>query len=130
MFLFLTNGNISTASRPSSVLRLTDTDFAVLRELRNGRNTAANIAAEIDRARNYINARLVELADHDLVRDVSVSDRGGLYELTPRGLVAEEHSDRYDNVDDFAEFVDERVRTGDVVIEYRTEYTPDSDSNE
>jgi len=65
------------------------TDFDVLEALSDGkRNTAANIAIEIDRDRAYINTRLPLLADHGLIERIGPSPNSGLYEITPKGRAA------------------------------------------
>lgn len=72
------------------------TDFDILESLADEkRNTAANIALEIDRDRAYINSRLPILADYGLVDQIGPAERSGLYEITEKGLVAVEHRDAY-----------------------------------
>ena len=78
------------------------TDFDILEALSDGkRNTAANIAIEIDRDRAYINTRLPILADYGLIERIGPSPKSGLYEITDKGRAALEHRDAYDdeNVD-------------------------------
>lgn len=78
------------------------TDFDVLEALSDGkRNTAANIAIEIDRDRAYINTRLPVLADHDLIERIGPSENSGLYEITPKGVATLQNRDDYrdDSVD-------------------------------
>lgn len=82
------------------------TDQMILEELQEGRNLAANIAAEIDRNRNYINQRMGHLLDYDLVRKIGPIEGTGLYEITTRGCVTLKLIDQYDEVDDFDALVD------------------------
>ena len=79
------------------------TDFDVLEALSDGkRNTAANLAIEIDRDRAYINTRLPLLADHGLLERIGPAPNSGLYEITAMGLAAVEHREAYH--DDDADF--------------------------
>lgn len=84
------------------------TDFDVLDSLSDGRrNTAANIAIEIDRDRAYINTRLPLLAEQGLIERIGPSPNSGLYEITPKGLAALEHRDAYgDETSDFDALVE------------------------
>ena len=78
------------------------TDFDVLEALSDGkRNTAANIAIEIDRDRAYINTRLPLLADHGLLDRIGPAPNSGLYEITRKGQLALQHRNAYgrDDVD-------------------------------
>lgn len=98
------------APQPDQVVKLTETDFLVLEELRDGRNIPANIALEIDRARNYINQRMPYLLDYGLVEKIGPYDDSGLYELTERGRLAYELRDRYHDEDvDFDELLDREL---------------------
>lgn len=86
------------------------TDFEILDALSDGkRNTAANISQHVDKKRGYINTRLPELADKNLIRRVGPSPNSGLYEITDRGVSVLKHRDQYDTVDNFGELVDEAV---------------------
>ena len=79
------------------------TDFEVLDALSDGkRNTAANVAAILDRNRSYINTRLPVLADYGLVKRVGPAPNSGLYAITERGKAALKHRDSYQ--DDDADF--------------------------
>ncbi len=84
------------------------TDFDILEAFSDGkRNTAANIAIEIDRDRAYINTRLPILADHGLLERIGPASNSGLYEITPRGRAALEHRSAYhDETVDFEALVD------------------------
>lgn len=84
------------------------TDFDILDALSDGkRNTAANIAIEIDRDRAYINTRLPILADYGLIERIGPSPNSGLYEITDRGRAAVAHRDAYDRDDvDFEDLVE------------------------
>jgi len=87
------------------------TDFDVLEALADGkRNTAANLAYEIDRNRSYLNTRLPVLAEHGLLRRVGPAPNSGLYEITHQGRAAVELRERYDDADDFAALVDRAVK--------------------
>ena len=89
------------------------TDFDVLDALSDGRrNTAANIAIEIDRDRAYINTRLPLLADHGLIERIGPSPNSGLYEITPKGKAALKHRDVYrDETVDFEALVDSELES-------------------
>lgn len=98
------------AAKPAKTVKLTETDFLILERLQEGRNLAANIALEIDRARNYVNQRMPYLLDYDLVEKVGPMEDSGLYELTEKGRLAVEHREKYhDDSVDFDEFLDERL---------------------
>lgn len=78
------------------------TDFDILDALSDGkRNTAANLAIEIDRDRAYINTRLPILADYGLIERIGPSPKSGLYEITDDGRTALANRDAYgdDDVD-------------------------------
>lgn len=79
------------------------TDRLILEELQDGRNLATNIAENIDRHRKTVNARLSQMNDYGLVRNIG----GGLYELTERGGAALLAIDYYPEVDDFDGLVEE-----------------------
>lgn len=87
------------------------TDFDILEALSDGkRNTAANIALEIDRDRAYINTRLPILADHGLLERIGPSPNSGLYEITPRGKAALKHRSAYrDEAVDFEALVESEL---------------------
>lgn len=86
------------------------TDFAILAELADGkRNNAANVAMVLEKDRAYINTRLPELADYDLLEKVGPAPNSGLYVITERGQVALSLRDRYDETDDFANLVTART---------------------
>lgn len=88
------------------------TDFDVLDALSDGkRNTAANIAIEIDRDRAYINTRLPLLADHGLIERIGPSPNSGLYEITPMGEAALKHREAYrDDAADFEALIEAELR--------------------
>lgn len=94
-------------------VRLNKTDFDILAYLQDGRNIAPNIAAGIDRKRTYVNTRLPQLREYELVQKIEEPDveRSGLYELTDLGHLAVEHRDRYDDVDDFEDFLESKRNT-------------------
>ena len=85
------------------------TDRLILGTLLDGRNLAANIAAEIDRSRNYINQRMGPLHDYGLVTKVGPVEGTGLYEITPKGGAAYLLADRYGKIEDFEALVEERA---------------------
>lgn len=78
-------------------MKLVDpTDFEILSALSDGRrNTAANLAASIEKNRAYINTRLPVLADYGLVERVGPSPNSGLYEITCQGQTAVRNRDAY-----------------------------------
>lgn len=91
-------------------MKLTETDFLILKQLREGRNLATNIAVEIDRSRKYVNGRMPYLLDYGLVRKVGPVEDAGLYELTEKGKLAYEHRRHYESDDvDFDEFLDSKL---------------------
>jgi hypothetical protein len=91
-------------------VRLTETDFMMLERLEDGRNIAANLALELDRARNYLNQRMGLLLDYGLVEKIGPLEDSGLYELTERGELVLEHRDLYHRDDvDFEEFIEQRL---------------------
>ncbi|QKY22260.1 MarR family transcriptional regulator (plasmid) [Halolamina sp. CBA1230] len=62
------------------------TDFHILEHLSDGnRNTASNIAKELEKDRSYINTRLPALANQGLITKVGPDENSGLYEITQRG---------------------------------------------
>lgn len=87
------------------------TDFDILEAFSDGkRNTAVNIALEIDRDRAYINTRLPILADHGLLERIGPAPNSGLYEITPRGQAVLKHRDTYhDESVDFEALVDSEL---------------------
>lgn len=87
------------------------TDFDILEALSDGkRNTAANIAIEIDRDRPYINTRLPILADHALIERIGPAPKSGLYEITAKGKAVVEHRDVYrDETVDFEELIESEL---------------------
>ncbi|WP_181692262.1 ArsR family transcriptional regulator [Natronomonas sp. LN261] len=87
------------------------TDFDVLESLSDGkRNTAANIAIEIDRDRAYINTRLPLLTDHGLLERIGPAPNSGLYEITPKGRAALRYREAYHDDDtDFETLVESEI---------------------
>ena len=79
-------------------VRLNTTDFEVLDYLQDGRNVAPNVAAALDKDRNYVNNRLAHLHGSGLVRRIAEPgvERAGLYEITDRGRAAFENRGDYD----------------------------------
>lgn len=78
------------------------TDFDILEAFSDGkRNTAANIAVEIDKNRDYVNTRLPALTDYGLLERVGPATQSGLYVITGKGMKAVEVRDQYDEVEDF-----------------------------
>jgi DNA-binding HxlR family transcriptional regulator len=97
-------------STTADVMRLKlPTDEMILQELLDGRNLAANMAAEIGRSRNYVNQRMPHLRDYGLVERVGPVQDLGLYELTDRGEAALQVIDRYDEVEDFEALVEREL---------------------
>jgi predicted transcriptional regulator len=91
------------------------TDFELLSALSDGkRNTAANLAIEIERNRSYINTRLPVLADYGLVERIGPAERSGLYEITERGRVALELRESHGADDaDFERLVESELDSRD-----------------
>jgi len=89
------------------------TDFNILEALSDGkRNTAANLAIEIDRDRAYINTRLPILADYGLIDRIGPAENSGLYEITERGLAALAHREAYEEDDvDFDSLVQRELES-------------------
>jgi len=89
------------------------TDFNILEALSDGkRNTAANLAIEIDRDRAYINTRLPILADYGLIDRIGPAENSGLYEITERGLAALAHREAYEKDDvDFDSLVQRELES-------------------
>ncbi|MFB6154260.1 MAG: ArsR family transcriptional regulator [Haloferacaceae archaeon] len=87
------------------------TDMEILSALSDGkRNTAANLAYELDKNRSYINTRLPVLADYDLLERVGPAPNSGLYAITERGLLALKHRERYERGDDeFEAFLEDQL---------------------
>lgn len=87
-------------------MQLRPVDFALLQELKKGRNLAANLYMDLDVSRQYVNQRLTLLEDYGLVDRVGPNPRAGLYEINKKGRVAADHRDVYkDDTVDFEEFL-------------------------
>ncbi|MFB6200534.1 MAG: ArsR family transcriptional regulator [Halorhabdus sp.] len=87
------------------------TDFEILATLADGkRNTAANIAAELNKKRPYINTRLPILADYDLIQKIGPADQSGLYVITERGQTALSLRDQYKQTDNFEALLSRHLR--------------------
>lgn len=86
------------------------TDFEVLDAFADGkRNIGANVAAEIDADRGYVNSRLRSLEDYNLLERVGPINNSGLYVITSKGQFVLEHRDIYQNNDvDFDSFVNKK----------------------
>lgn len=84
------------------------TDFQILDVLEErGRNVAPNIAAHLDKDKNYINTRLPQLNDYRLIRKIGPSERSGLYEITDKGKLVLEHRAEYEKGDrEFDEMIE------------------------
>jgi predicted transcriptional regulator len=82
-------------------MKLVDpTDFQILKALSDGkRNTAANLAVELDQNRAYLNSRMPVLADYELVEQIGPAERSGLYEITEKGKIVSEHREEYRDED-------------------------------
>ena len=89
------------------------TDFQLLAALADGqRDTAANLAVQLEKNRNYVNTRLPALADAGLIRRIGPSEQSGLYQITPRGVIAEQHRSMYEtDREQFETILDEREST-------------------
>ena len=85
-------------------------DFEILEALSDGqRDVGVNVAQRLDRNRSYINTRLPQLEDYELLERVGPSGRSGLYEITPRGVATLRLQDQYER-DEFVSLIDERAR--------------------
>ncbi|MDJ1433552.1 hypothetical protein [Halostagnicola sp. A-GB9-2] len=84
-------------------------DQLVLEKLTEGRNLAANIAADVDRSRNYINQRMPQMHDYGLVRKVGPVEGTGLYEITPKGIATLRLIDDYSEGEVFEDHVEQRA---------------------
>ncbi|MFC7248279.1 ArsR family transcriptional regulator [Halomicroarcula sp. GCM10025324] len=82
------------------------TDFLILDCLADGRNVAVNISEEIDKSRSHVNVRLPQLADYGLVEKVGPAKNSGLYEITELGLLAVENREKYGEVEDFGQYLE------------------------
>lgn len=108
IYHWLTNGIMTMASKDPGDVRLNDTDFMILDKLREGRNTAANLAVELDRSRKYLNTQMGYLHDYELIEKVGPLEDSGLYEITEKGRAAVEHQDLYEeDADEFDRIVAE-----------------------
>lgn len=89
------------------------TDFQLLAALADGhRDTAANLAVRVEKDRNYVNTRLPALVDADLLQRIGPSKHSGLYQITPRGVVAVRHQSVYEaDRDQFKMLLDTRAST-------------------
>lgn len=87
------------------------TDFQLLAALADGyRDTASNLAVRIEKDRNYVNTRLPALADADLIQRIGPNEHSGLYQITPRGVVAVQHQSIYEtDRDRFEALLDQRA---------------------
>jgi len=101
--------NKDARSKMNRKMLLRPVDFALLDELTEGRNVAANLHMEIDSNRSYVNQRLSTLADYGLIDRVGPSESAGLYEITPLGRAALEHRKEYGEVDDFEALIEDAV---------------------
>lgn len=61
-----------------AAIELSETDTAIIGELREGRNLPANIAESINSDRHYVQRRLKRLREHNIVTNIG----HGVYELT------------------------------------------------
>lgn len=97
--------------RESDMVRLVrPTDFLILSALKeHGRNVAPNLAEHTGKTRDNINNRLPQLEDYGLVRKIGPAEASGLYELTERGRVALENRERYEEVDDFGQLIEQEL---------------------
>lgn len=74
------------------------TDFDILEVLSRGkRQTPANVAAHVDKGRQYVRKRMNHLVEHGLVTEVGPSKRSGMYVITARGRAALALRGEYDH---------------------------------
>lgn len=72
------------------------TDFEILDALSDGqRNNAVNIAETLGRDRSYINTRLPQLAEYNLIESVGPANNSGLYQITQKGKRAIQYRHKY-----------------------------------
>lgn len=102
-------GNNGSNGQNSQHMILRPVDFSILKKLTEGRNVAGNLYIELDVSRPYVNERLGHLADYNLVRRIGPNENVGLYEITDKGHAALKHRDKYGEVDDFEEFLEEKT---------------------
>ncbi|WP_420182121.1 hypothetical protein ACNO8S_14030 [Haloarcula sp. KBTZ06] len=103
-----------TASQNPVVKLKRPVDFEILEALSDGqRDVGVNVAQRLDRNRSYINTRLPQLKDYELLDRVGPSERSGLYEITPKGVAALRLQDQYEQ-DEFVDLVDERAKGIDI----------------
>lgn len=96
-------------------MRLTQpTDFEILDALADERrNTAKNLAIQLERKRGYINTRLPVLADYDLVERIGPAENSGLYVITDRGLAALARRSEYAHDVDFEALIADELAAAD-----------------
>ena len=86
------------------------TDFLILQALwTHGRNVAPNLAEHTGKSRKNINNRLPDLQDYGLVNKIGPAEKSGLYEITRRGKIALDHKDKYGEVEDFDELINDEL---------------------
>ena len=96
-------------TKPEPMRLQLPSDQLVLEKLTEGRNTAANIAADVDRSRNYINQRMPQIHDYGLIRKVGPVEGTGLYEITPKGIATLRLIDDYTEGKEFEDRVEQRA---------------------
>lgn len=65
------------------------TDFDVLEILNRGkRQTPANVAAHVDKGRQYVRKRIKHLVEHGLATQVGPAPRSDMFVITARGQAA------------------------------------------
>lgn len=90
------------------------TDFEILRALADGkRNNAANLSVKLDKDRAYLNTRLLELENYDLLEKVGPSPNSGLYVITERGQTALQLRNQYSNTDNFETLLNKHTPSTD-----------------
>lgn len=98
-----------TVDEPDPVHLSPKIDFAILGEHTDARrNVAANIAAELDENRGYVNTRYSVLRDQELLEPIGPSKNSGVHQITPRGIAAYRLREHY-GTDGYDEMVDERA---------------------
>lgn len=99
-------------SNKNGILKLQrPTDFLILEYLQGGRNVAVNIGEGIDKSRSHVNVRLPQLEDYDLVKKIGPAENSGLYEITELGELAVEYQEMYDEVEEFGEFLGDKLNS-------------------
>lgn len=99
------------------VVKLTrPTDFEILESFSDGeQDVGVNVATALDRDRSYINTRIPQLHDYELLEYVGPAERSGVYRITSRGVAALALREEYDSGREWEQLVDERAEQIEIV---------------